>query len=277
MSNSGIITLIIIIANVIFSSIGFKNETFFDGYKFEVDKILISKDYKRIISSGFLHLDWKHLIFNMFTLFVFSGALESQLGILKYIIVYFASLIGGNLLALFVHRNHGDYSAVGASGAVCGLVFASIALFPGIDVGFFILPFSIPGWLYGLVYVLYSIYGIKSKKDNVGHEAHLGGALIGMLVALILVPSAIVENYVTILIIAVPIIAFIYLIVTRPHILMVDNLFFKNNNNNYDIDHKYNEDRTNKQKEIDKILDKIGSKGMDSLSNREKEMLKDFS
>ena len=277
MSNSGIITLIIIIANVIFSSIGFKNETFFDGYKFEVDKILISKDYKRIISSGFLHLDWKHLIFNMFTLFVFSGALESQLGILKYIIVYFASLIGGNLLALFVHRNHGDYSAVGASGAVCGLVFASIALLPGIDVGFFILPFSIPGWLYGLVYVLYSIYGIKSKKDNVGHEAHLGGALIGMLVALILVPSAIVENYVTILIIAVPIIAFIYLIVTRPHILMVDNLFFKNNNNNYDIDHKYNEDRTNKQKEIDKILDKIGSKGMDSLSNREKEMLKDFS
>ena len=277
MSNSGIITLIIIIANVIFSSIGFKNETFFDGYKFEVDKILISKDYKRIISSGFLHLDWKHLIFNMFTLFVFSGALESQLGIFKYIIVYFASLIGGNLLALFVHRNHGDYSAVGASGAVCGLVFASIALLPGIDVGFFILPFSIPGWLYGLVYVLYSIYGIKSKKDNVGHEAHLGGALIGMLVALILVPSAIVENYVTILIIAVPIIAFIYLIVTRPHILMVDNLFFKNNNNNYDIDHKYNEDRTNKQKEIDKILDKIGSKGMDSLSNREKEMLKDFS
>ena len=65
MTNSGTITLIIIIANVIFSSIGFKNETFFEGYKFEVDKILINKDYKRLITSGFLHVSWKHLIFKI--------------------------------------------------------------------------------------------------------------------------------------------------------------------------------------------------------------------
>ena len=276
MTNSGTITLIIIIANVIFSSIGFKNETFFEGYKFEVDKILINKDYKRLITSGFLHVSWKHLIFNMLSLYFFSSIIENDLGGFKFLIIYFASLIGGDLLSLFVHRNHGDYNSVGASGAVCGVIFACIALYPGIDIGFFILPIGIPGWLYGLVYVGYSIYGIKSKKDNVGHEAHLGGALIGMLVALLLVPTAIVENYFTILIIAVPTIAFIYLIATRPHILMVDNLFFKKNNN-YTLDQKYNADRTNKQKEIDRILDKISSKGMDSLNNKEKEMLKEFS
>jgi membrane associated rhomboid family serine protease len=277
MADLGIIALILIIANIAFSYKGFKNETFFEGYKFEVDRILISKDYKRLVTSGFLHVSWTHLILNMFSLYAFSGIIESNLGGLKFLIIYFVSLIGGDLLSLFVHRNHGDYNSVGASGAVCGIIFASIVLFPGMGIGFFGIPFSIPGWLYGILYVLFSIYGIRSKKDNIGHEAHLGGALIGMAAALIIEPSAFLENYLTILIIAVPAITFIYLIVTRPQILLIDNFYFKTHKNHYSIDHKYNEEKNNNQKEIDKILDKISKNGMNSLSKKEGEKLKQYS
>ncbi len=275
--NTGVVGLILIIANIAFSYKGFTNETFFDGYKFEVDKILINKDYKRLITSGFLHVSWIHLIFNMLSLYAFSIALEANLGELKFLIIYFASLIGGDLLSLYINRNHGDYTAVGASGAVCGIMFASIALFPDMEIGFFGLPFSIPSWLYAILYVCYSIYGIKSKKDNIGHDAHLGGALIGMAVALMIEPTAFLQNYLTILIITIPTIVFIYAIITKPHLLFVDNLYFKNHKNHYSIDHAYNEEKINQQKEIDKILDKINKKGMSSLTNKEREKLKQFS
>jgi membrane associated rhomboid family serine protease len=272
----GIITLIIIIVNTTFSYKGFTNGIFFDGYKFEVDKILINKDYKRLISSGFLHVSWPHLIFNMFSLYAFSGSIEANLGSLPFLVIYFVSLLGGGLFSLYVHRQHGDYSLVGASGAVCGIIFASIALFPGMGVGFFGLPFFIPGWLYGILYVAYSIYGIRSKKDNIGHEAHLGGALIGMIAALIIEPAAFIGNYITILIIALPTIAFIYLIITRPQLLLIDNFYFKAHKNHYSVDHKYNEDNNIQQKKIDNILEKINKKGMNSLSKKEKEQLKQY-
>lgn len=276
MTGTGITTLLLIIANIAFSYKGFTNDIFFDGYKFEVDKILVKKDYKRLITSGFLHVGWTHLVFNMMTLYFFSGPVEIYFGGVQFLLIYFASLIGGDLLSLFVHRNHGDYSAVGASGAVCGIIFASIAVFPGMSIGFFGLLY-IPGWLYGIVYVLFSIYGIRSGKDNIGHEAHLGGALIGMTVALLMEPAAIAENYFTILIIAVPSIIFIYFIIFKPHILLVDNLFHKTQKDHYSIDHKYNEERTRRQQEIDSILDKIAKHGMNSLSRKEKELLKEYS
>ena len=274
MSGTGLIGLILIIANVIFSYRGFTNEAFFDGYKFQVDRILINKDYKRLITSGFLHVSWTHLIFNMISLYCFSDLLESGLGGINFLIIYFASLIGGDLLSLLIHRHHSDYSAVGASGAVCGVIFASIALYPGMGVGFFGLPMSIPGWLYGVLYIAFSIYGIRSRKDNIGHEAHLGGALIGMAVALLIEPTAIAENFLTILIIALPTILFIYLVVTRPQILLVDNLFFRKHQDAYSVDHRYNQERYASQQQIDKILDKISNKGIDKLSNKEREQLK---
>ncbi len=277
MSSTGTLGLIILIINVICSYKGFNNEHFFDTYKFGVDKILINKEYKRLITSGFLHVNWAHLIFNMLSLIFFSGSIEGYLGGIQFLIIYMASLIGGNLFSLLVHKNQGDYYSVGASGAVCGIIFASIALFPGMGIGFFFLPISIPGWLYGILFVLFSIYGIRSKKDNIGHEAHLGGALVGMAVALLLEPAAFLENYIAILIISVPTIAFIYLIITRPHLLLIDNLFFKTHQKAYNIDQRYNLEKTNKQKEIDRILDKINKRGMNSLTRSESQKLKEYS
>jgi hypothetical protein len=229
------------------------------------------------ISSGFLHVSWMHLLFNMLSLYAFSELLESQIGGFYFLLIYFGSLIAASLFALYIHRHHGDYNAVGASGAVCGVVFASIALFPGLGIGFFGLPFSIPSWLYGILYVAYSIYGIKSQKDNIGHDAHLGGALIGMLIALAIRPTSLIENYLPILVITVPTLIFIILIIRKPHVLLVDNYFFKKHDKYYNIEHKYNEEKTNKQKELDKLLDKISRKGVNSLSNKEKNKLDELS
>src|SRR5882757_5841119 len=273
MPNAGTIVFILIVLNVLVSYKGFSNSLFFDSYKFEVDRILINKDYKRLITSGFLHVSWIHLIFNMFSLLAFSGLVQITLGGLNFLIIYFASLLGGGLLSLLVHRNHGDYSAVGASGAICGVMFASVAIFPDMNVNLFILPVFIPGWIFALLFVLFSIYGIRSPKNNIGHDAHLGGALVGMILALIMNPSVFIYNYGKILIILVPTVVFIYLIITRPDALLIDNLFYKTHRDFYSIDHRYNTERADQQQEIDRILDKISRRGIGSLSKKEKETL----
>ena len=272
---AGFIGILIILITFLISYRGFKDHFFFERYEFGVDKVRLYKDYKRLITSGFLHVNWMHLIFNMLSLYFFTGPLIGSLGALRFLVIYFTSLVGGNLLSLLIYKNQGDYTSVGASGAVCGVIFACIALFPGFSVGLFFIP--VPGWLYGLLYVGYSIYGVRSKRDNIGHEAHLAGALIGMMVALAMQPSAFITNYITILIISVPAIAFIYLIITRPHILLIDNLFYTTHKDHYSVDHKYNEVKYNQQREVDKILDKISKKGINSLSAKEKQILKDYS
>ena len=276
MTNTGITGLVLIIANTAVSYKGFTSQQFFDTYKFEVDKILVNKDYQRLLTSGFLHVGWAHLIFNMISLYAFSGTIENELGNGQFLVIYFASLLGGSLFSLLIHKQHGDYSAVGASGAVSGVIFASIALFPGVGIGFFFLPISIPGWLFGIVYVGFSLYGIKSKKDNIGHEAHLGGALARMAAALCMQPYALAENYITILIIAVPAIVFTWLIIKKPGLLLIDNYFYKTHQDFYSVEHKYNAEKTRKQREIDAILDKISKTGMDSLSPKEKKRLKQY-
>jgi membrane associated rhomboid family serine protease len=232
MDETGIVAVILILINLLFTYQGLRSQVYFDRFKFDVDQLLIHKDYKRIVTSGFLHLGWMHFATNMYTLYAFSGSIENYLGAIPFIILYFASLIGSNLFSIFVHRNHGDYSAVGASGAVSGIVFASIVLFLGMELGFLFLPIHIPVWLFGLVYVLYTIYGVKSNRGNIGHEAHLGGLVIGVLIALIMEPSAIVHNTFTVLTILISAIGFIVFVLLKPQALFIENLYFNNHYKN---------------------------------------------
>ncbi len=272
MGNTGSLTILLIILNAIVTYQGFKVLSFFDKFSFKVHQILVDKEYKRLVTSGFLHANWTHFAFNMITLYLFSRGLESYIGIPAFLLLYFASLVGGNLLALYIHRNHPDYSAIGASGAVSGLVFASIGLFPGMEIGFILLPIYIPAWLYGIAYVLYSIYGIKSQKDNIGHEAHLGGGIVGLLIAITLNPGILFNNTLPILLILVPALTFIYLIIYKPHVLIVKNVF-SSHKNTFTLEDKYNASKAVRQKELDEILDKINEKGYENLSQKEKERL----
>ena len=273
---AGLVAILLIAANVLVSYRGFQSPSYLDAYSFKVDDILVDKDYKRLATSGFLHVSWTHLFFNMMTLYFFSSGLEDSLGALKFLTIYFGSLVGGDLFSLYVHRQHGDYCAVGASGAISGVVFASIALFPGMGISFFGLPFFIPAWLYGFLYVLYSVYGIKSKRDNIGHEAHLGGGLVGLLIAVMLEPNSLLVNYLPILFILIPSGIFIFLIVTRPEFLLTEN-FFRKKEPHLTIDQQYNMEMRNRDKELNTLLEKIGKTGFVSLTPLEKERLRQLS
>lgn len=270
MGMSGIVSILIIAVTCFFSYKGFKDSNFFAKLEFEVEKILLYRDYKRLVTSTFVHVNWQHLIFNMVTLLFFSFDLESFFGPVKFLLLYFASEIGGNLLALLIHRNNPSYSSVGSSGAINGLIFAAIAIFPGMRI------IIIPGWLFGLIFILYSIYGIRSRKDNIGHEAHLGGALTGMIIAVLFHPAAITENTLPLLLMLIPTIAFMVVIITKPSMLLVDNYWFKHRYN-YTVDDRYNALKRSSQQEVDRILDKINQRGINSLSKKERESLEEYS
>jgi len=275
MIEQSLVTLLLVIVTGVISYKGFNNSLFQESYAFDVDRILVQKDYIRLISSGFLHNTWMHLIFNMIALYLFASSLEPLIGGIKILLIYFISLVGGNLTALLIHKNHGDYTSVGASGAVNGIMFSSIALFPNMGIGFFLLPINIPAWAFGLAYVLFSIYGIKAKWGNSGHAAHLGGALIGMLVTIAFYPEALRINTLSILLIAVPTIAFLLLIVYRPTFLLTNS--FSKKKERRSIDHEYNYRKAREQADIDAILEKIHKKGMKSLTRQEKEALEQYS
>jgi membrane associated rhomboid family serine protease len=242
MREIGIFTLLLIVANGLFTYSGLKDNRFFNKFLFNTKQILVYKDYKRLITSGFLHADWNHFLFNMITLYFFSPNLESFIGVSGLLVLYFVSLIGGNLFTLYIHRNHSNYNAIGASGAVSGLVFASIGLFPGMEIGFILLPVYIPAWIYGIAYVLYSIYGIKTQKDNIGHEAHLGGGIVGLLVSIGLKPTILITNYLPIILILIPSLIFLYLILKKPHLIFIQKSFSASKKN-FTIDDKYNSDK----------------------------------
>lgn len=277
METIGIITLLLILANVLVSYQGFKDQRFLDKYAFEVDGILVAKDYQRLFTSGFLHVGWTHLLLNMLSLYAFSDHLQAYLGGLNFCIVYLASLLGGNLLSLYVHRHHGDYSAVGASGAVSGVIFASIAVIPGIGIGFLGFGYSFPGWIYGILFVLYSIYGIKSQRDNIGHEAHLGGALVGMGVAAAMHPQSLPFTWKPVLAVSILSVVLLYIVLTRPHLSFriggIGGGFFSSKSRNYTLEDRYNAEKQAREKEIDRILEKVHKSGMESLTQKEREML----
>lgn len=199
------VVLIVIIVNVIFSIKGFEDYAFLDKYKFQVSRV--KGDEKiRMLTSGFLHVDWMHLILNMYVLYAFGNIVISFLGTLPFLIIYFGSLIAGSLYTLQYHKNEPYYSAVGASGAVSGIVYASILLYPGMSLYLFFIPVPIPGYIFGVGYLLYSIYGMKKQVGNVGHAAHLGGAIGGFALTLVLNPALFNTNRMFVILLAIPII-----------------------------------------------------------------------
>lgn len=284
---SAILLFVIVICVISYQA--FQNRQFYEQYLFNVNAILVRKEYVRMVSSGFLHGDWWHLGFNIIALYSFGISVGAAFGLPKFFFIYFTSLLAGNALALYIHRNHGDYRAIGASGAISGVVYASIALFPQSKIGLILIPPIIPAWLFGILFLLISMYGIKAQRDNIGHEAHLGGAVAGLLLAIALEPSILVAHSFFIFIMLVPTLGFLYMVVRRPEMLYIDN-FFKN-----EIEHFRN--RQGKQRssnrsrssaythhkvqteseELDALLDKVNRKGLDSLTEVEKRRLEELS
>lgn len=205
MYNLGIVTIVIIASNVIMSFKGFDDRLFFEKYKFNVGSIRRGEQI-RMISSGFLHADTTHLLMNMVTLYFFAGTVINQLGNFNFVIIYIAGLIFGNLLSLYFHKDEYWYSAIGASGAVTGILYAAILLEPSMSLYMFFIPIPIPGYVFGIGYLLYSIYGIKNRVGNIGHDAHFGGAVGGYALTLLLMPSLFKTDIGHVGLLAIPII-----------------------------------------------------------------------
>jgi|SRR5690606_14783509 len=205
MENLDIITIVLIAANVIISYKGFGDFGFFEKYKLQVGPIQRGEKI-RLLSSGFLHADNAHLFFNMFSLYIFANVVVELLGSFNFIIVYFGSLLFGSLLSLYFHKNEYYYSAVGASGAVMGIIYSAILLQPGMDLMIFFIPIPIPAYVFGIGYLLYSIYGMKNRIGNIGHDAHFGGAVGGFILTLILSPWLFQTNLLMIGLLAIPIV-----------------------------------------------------------------------
>ena len=205
MGNISIVTIVIIAANALISYKGWNDFGFFERYKFNVGSIRRGEQF-RMFSSGFLHADTQHLLFNMLTLFFFADRVIYYIGEFNFILIYLASLVLGSLLSLYFHKDEFHYSAVGASGAVTGVLYSAILLDPTMSLYMFFIPIPIPAYIFGIAYLLYSIYGMKNRVGNIGHDAHFGSAIGGFVITLIMMPSLFQTNLLMVGLLSLPII-----------------------------------------------------------------------
>ena len=210
MGDLHLVTIAIIAANVIISFKGFNDHSFFEKYKFNTAAVKRGEKI-RVFSSGFLHVDTAHLFLNMLTLYFFADVVISALGNLAFVLIYFVSLLLGNLLSYFFHKDDYAYSAVGASGAVSGIIYAAILLIPDMSLYMFPIPIPIPAYILGIGYMLYSIYGMKRRIGNIGHDAHFGGAVGGYIITLALAPWIFSSHLLMVVLLAIPIVLLFFL------------------------------------------------------------------
>lgn len=137
-------------------------------------------EYPRLITSGFVHADVGHLLFNTITFYSFGFSLERHIGTMMFLALYFSGLLFGNLGTYFRHRKDPKYSCLGASGAILAVMFASIVYFPNQSLITFFFPVPIPAPLFALGYLAFTFYSARRSRDNTNHDAHLGGAVTGL-------------------------------------------------------------------------------------------------
>ncbi|MFW5708547.1 MAG: rhomboid family intramembrane serine protease [Bacteroidota bacterium] len=190
------ITYIIIFITGVTSYLAFNNREIFYNLKFNAYLINHNRQYYRFLSYGLIHVDWAHLLVNMFVLFMFGKAVEDNFseffGIranLYYLLLYAGGIVFSTLASFIKHKNNDTYNAVGASGAVSAIVFSSIIMNPQMPIIFLFFPIPMPAWLFGILYLIYSAYMARRGNDNIGHDAHFWGAIFGLVFTIILNPS----------------------------------------------------------------------------------------
>lgn len=168
----------------------------FDRFKFNAFSISNNNEYHRFFTYGFVHASWMHLFFNMFTLYFFGGFVEKTFAVLFghwggliYLSFYFLAIGVSTLADFFKYKNHSHYNAVGASGAVSAVLFAAILFRPDMKIMFVFIPIPITAWFFGFMFIAYSIFMAKRNRDNIGHSAHLWGALFGFVFPIIFNPQ----------------------------------------------------------------------------------------
>ena len=189
---------------------GFNDPYFLNKYKFNTRAIQQGEKF-RLFTSGFLHADLMHLGFNMYTLYSFSTVLLYFLGDIKYLLVYLGSILTGSLLALQFNKSNSYYNALGASGGVTGVIYSAVLLYPQMELNLFFIPIEIPSYLFAVGFLAFSVFGMKKNLGNIGHDAHIGGALGGILITLAMKPGLLLSNMTILLVMLIPVAVMIYL------------------------------------------------------------------
>jgi len=145
-----------------------------------------------VVSSGFIHADIMHLLFNMLSFSFFAFALEPVVGHWQFGVLYFVSLILSDLPTVYKHKNDEWYHSLGASGAVSAVIFSYILYSPVAPLGLMLIPgFQMPAVVFGVLYLIYCNYAAKRAADNINHDAHMFGALSGLLITIALHPHVV--------------------------------------------------------------------------------------
>jgi membrane associated rhomboid family serine protease len=272
-------TILILLVTATVSVIAFRRGDWCERLMFKPTEILRYKQYERMFTSGLIHADWGHLGWNAFSFFMFGRYIEAVYGPITLLAVYLAGIIGGSVLSLIVHRQEAEYRALGASGGVCGVIFASIFLLPGQGVMLFPLPVAIPAYLYAVIFLVTSFLAHRRRADNIGHDAHLGGAIVGLLTATALFPDKIFAApwlFAGVLGLAL---AILILLIRDPGQLLEFRLSYGARPKGHQRYHRYDEARARREKleEIDRLLDKVAARGIHSLSSAERRKLEQLS
>lgn len=191
------VTLILILLNVLVSGYAlFGDQSVVDRFSFRPVHILKGRQYYRLVSAGFLHVGFGHLLFNMITLYFFGPPMEMVLGSLPFLGLYFGSELAAHGLSLVLHRENSNYAAIGASGAISGVLFGYCLFRPFDSIYVMLIPIGIPAILFAVAYVAISMYAMQHGRSQgmtggIAHEAHLGGAVGGLLLTILLEPRVV--------------------------------------------------------------------------------------
>lgn len=193
------VTLVIIALTVIASFYAWSKPHIQQKWIFNPYRVNAGKEYYRFITSGFIHVDQMHLLFNMFTFYFFGKFVEQIFlsifgvpGLILFVAFYLAAIVVSDLPTYLKYKNQPHYNALGASGGVSAILFSSILFFPLNDVCLFGL-LCLPGFILGILYLVYSFYQGKQMADNINHDAHLYGALFGVVFTIIIQPPVVIS------------------------------------------------------------------------------------
>lgn len=190
-----ILLLSILLPTVIISILAFQNAELFDKLKFNPSHISNSKEWYRFFSYGIIHADFMHLIINMYVLWIFGRSvifdfrsIFDNLGNLYFLLLYIPALGVSVIPSYFKNKADYSYNAVGASGAISAIVYVSIILNPTMKMGLIFIPIPMSAWIFGALYLAYTIFMSRKENTRIGHSAHLWGAIYGMIFILIIEP-----------------------------------------------------------------------------------------
>lgn len=271
-------TVIVLVITGVASLYAFLRPDIREQWIFNPQAILARKEFHRLFTCGLIHADWIHFAFNAFSFWCFARIIEVIYGAKTMLLIYGVSIVGGSVLSLIIHRRH-EYRALGASGGVCGIIFASIFLLPGMKINLFMFPIGLPASLYAVLFLGGSFIAHRRGADNIGHDAHLGGAIVGLLAATAMYPHMIfAAPWMFAGVMCLSLLILWALIFDPFEILNVD--FVRQRapaGGERERRYQENSERNKKAAEMDALLDKVSREGMQSLSNSQRNKLQQLS